>query len=52
MLSRWTQDNFFQYMRQHYNINRLSDYCLEDIPDVTPVANQDYRQLDSEIRSI
>ncbi len=39
-------------MRQHYNIDGLVDYCLEDIPDATPVVNPDYRQLDSEIRSI
>ena len=52
MFARWSQDNFFRYMRQHYNIDGLVDYCLEDIPDATPVVNPDYRQLDSEIRSI
>ena len=39
-------------MRQHYNIDGLVDYCLEDIPDATPVVNPDYRQLDSTLRSI
>ena len=52
MFARWSQENFFRYMRQHYNIDGLVDYCLEDIPDATPVVNPDYRQLDSEIRSI
>lgn len=52
MFARWSQENFFRYMRQHYNIDGLVDYCLEDIPDATPVVNPDYRQLDSEIRSV
>lgn len=39
-------------MRQHYNIDGLVDYCLEDIPDATPVVNPEYRQLDSTLRSI
>ncbi|MCP4271928.1 MAG: hypothetical protein GY781_08170, partial [Gammaproteobacteria bacterium] len=52
MFARWSQENFFKYMRQHYNIDGFVDYCLEDIPDATPVVNPDYRQLDSRIRSI
>ncbi len=52
MFARWSQENFFRYMRQHYNLDGLADYCLEEIPDATPVVNPDYRQLDSEIRSI
>ena len=52
MFARWSQENFFRYMRQHYNIDGLVDYCLEEIPDATPVVNPDYRQLDSNIRSI
>jgi hypothetical protein len=52
MFARWSQENFFRYMRQHYNIDGLVDYCLDDIPDATAVVNPDYRQLDSEIRSI
>ncbi len=52
MFARWSQENFFRYMRQHYNIDGLVDYCLDDIPDATLVVNPDYRQLDSEIRSV
>ncbi|MCP5087456.1 MAG: hypothetical protein GY952_11715, partial [Rhodobacteraceae bacterium] len=52
MFARWSQENFFRYMRQHYNIDGLVEYCLEDIPDSTPVVNPDYRQLDCEIRSL
>ncbi len=45
MFARCSEENFFKYMRQHYNIDRLIDYYLEDIPDTTPVVNPDYRQL-------
>ncbi len=52
MFARWSQENFFRYMRQHYNIDALADYCLEDIPDTTRVVNPDYRQLDSQLHSL
>ncbi len=52
MFARWSQENFFRYMRQHFSIDALVDYCLEEIPDTTPVVNPDYRTLDSQIRSL
>lgn len=52
MFARWSQENFFRYMRQHYNIDALADYSLEVIPDTTRVVNPDYRQLDSDLRSV
>lgn len=52
MFARWSQENFFRYMRQHYNIDALADYCLEDIPDTTKIVNPQYRQLDSKLRSV
>lgn len=51
MFARWSQENFFRYMRQHYNIDGLIDFQLEDIPDATAVVNPVYRELDSQIRS-
>lgn len=51
MFARWSQENFFRYMRQHYNIDALAEYCLDVIPDTTRIVNPDYRQLDSAIRS-
>jgi prepilin-type processing-associated H-X9-DG protein len=51
MFSRWSQENFFGYMRQQFNLDRLIDYCVEAVPDTTPVVNPAYRHLDGEIRS-
>ena len=50
MFARWCQENFFKYMRQHYNIDRLIQYGTEAIPDTTRVINPAWRQLDSQIR--
>jgi hypothetical protein len=50
MFSRWSQENFFKYMKENYNIDRLIDYSLERIPDTTKVVNPEYRQLDGEKR--
>jgi hypothetical protein len=50
MFARWCQENFFKYMRQHYNIDRLAEYGTEAIPDTTRVINPAWRQLDSQVR--
>jgi len=50
MFARWCQENFFKYMRQHYNIDRLAEYGTEAIPDTTRVVNPAWRQLDSQVR--
>jgi hypothetical protein len=50
MFARWCQENFFRYMRQHYNLDRLAEYGVEPIPDTTRVINPAWRQLDSQIR--
>ena len=51
MFARWSQENFFKYMREHYGLDRLVDYATEEIPDTTKVVNPDYRRLDGQVRS-
>lgn len=51
MFSRWSQENFFRYMRQHYNLDRLAEHATEEIPDTVKVVNPDYREIDGKIRS-
>ena len=50
MFTRWCQENFFRYMSQRYNLDRLADYGVEAIADTTRVVNPAWRQLDSQIR--
>ena len=51
MGSRWTQENFFKYMRHNYNLDRLIEYSLDPIPDPTKVVNPAYRSLDKQVRN-
>jgi hypothetical protein len=50
MFARWSQENFFRYMRQSYNLDGLIDYGTDVIPDTTKVVNPAYRTLDGQVR--
>lgn len=50
MFARWSQENFFKYMREHYNLDRLVDYSTKDIPESIKVVNPMYREADGEVR--
>jgi predicted nucleic acid-binding Zn-ribbon protein len=52
MFARWSQENFFKYMREHYGLDRLVDYSTDEIPDTTQVVNPEYRRLDGRVRSL
>ena len=53
IFSRWSQENFFRYMMQHYAIDLLSEYQTEEIPGTNrPVVNPRWRELDSHFRSL
>ena len=51
LFARWSQENFFRYMREHYSLDRLIEYGTEPIPDAISVVNPAWRKLDSQIRS-
>jgi prepilin-type processing-associated H-X9-DG protein len=50
MFGRWSQENFFRYMRQSYNLDGLVDYRTESIPETIMVVNPAYRALDGQVR--
>jgi len=53
LFSRWSQENFFRYMMQHYAIDLLSEYQTEKLPGTKrPVVNPVWRDLDKRIRSV
>ena len=51
LFARWSQENFFRYMREHYSLDRLVEYGTEVVPDAIEVVNPQWRELDSQIRS-
>jgi hypothetical protein len=51
MFARWSQENFLQYMMQHFAIDRLVDYQTGLADETAKVVNPVYRKLESEIKS-
>jgi len=53
LFSRWSQENFFSYMMQHFAIDALNEYRTESIPGTNkPVVNPDRRILDRKYQSV
>jgi hypothetical protein len=52
MFSRWCQENFFQYMMQHFNIDVLLEYGVTEFPDTKKVINPNWRQLERSRNSL
>ena len=51
MFARWSQENFYKYMRQHYGLDRLAEYGTEPIPDPIQTVNPAWRKLHAQIRT-
>jgi hypothetical protein len=45
MFSRWTQENFFKYLRQDYDFDRLLQYAVEQIDKGFVVNNPEYNNI-------
>jgi hypothetical protein len=45
MFSRWTQENFFKYLRQDHDFDRLLQYAVEQIDKDFIVNNPEYNNL-------
>jgi transposase len=52
MFSRWCQENFFNYMMQHFDIDVLLEYGTTTFPDTEKVVNPAWRQLDRSRNSL
>jgi hypothetical protein len=53
LFSRWSQENFFRYMMEHFAIDLLSEYGTEVIPETNrPVVNPNWRELDRQSRAL
>lgn len=50
MLSRWSQENFFKYMRQHFSLDLLIDHQTQPIDATTMLTNPAYRELEGKIK--
>jgi hypothetical protein len=52
MFSRWSQENFFQYMMQNYDIDKLTEYGIEEINPEKMVVNPSYRKNEYTLRKL
>jgi transposase len=53
LFSRWSQENFFRYMMEHFGIDALNEYRTEAISGTNrPVVNPAWRELDRQQRSV
>ncbi len=51
MFSRWVQENFFKYMHQHYDFDKVMENMTEEISGPIRVINPKWKDLDYKIRS-
>lgn len=52
MKSRISQENFFRYGRQEFNLDTLASYKKVDVDETVKVVNPQYRKLDREVKSL
>lgn len=52
MFSRWCQENFFRYMKQHYGLDMLQEYGVTPLSDTETVINPDRRQQEGQRSSM
>jgi transposase-like protein len=52
MFTRWCQENFFQYMMHHFDIDRIIEYGDMDLPDTEQVVNPAWRELNRQRNSV
>jgi hypothetical protein len=50
LMARWSQENFFKYMREHFGLDALVEYGTEEIPATVTVVNPAWREMDKKVR--
>jgi hypothetical protein len=50
LMARWSQENFFKYMREHYGLDALVEHGTEPIPATVTVLNPAWRDLNRQVR--
>lgn len=51
MFARWCQENFFKYLKEHFDLDGLVEYGAEELPGTAQVVNPAWRHLDTEIKN-
>jgi hypothetical protein len=51
MFSRWSQENFFKYMDEHFDLDRLASYATAPADETRKVVNPLWRTLATKLKS-
>jgi len=52
MFARWCQENYFRYMRQEYDLDRIYQYAVQQLDDNIKVVNPDHAKLTYQIKKV
>ncbi len=52
MFSRWSQENFFKYMRDQFSVDALTSHALAPMDDDTVVVNPRRRNLEKQVNKL
>jgi hypothetical protein len=52
MFARWSQENFFRYLIQDYDFDKMISYGIETIDPEKMVVNPEYRRLTHQIKKL
>jgi hypothetical protein len=52
MFSRWSQENFFRYMRQEYDIDRIIQYGVDELDKTIMVVNREYSNFSYKLKKL
>ena len=50
LFARWSQENYFRYMRQHYGLDALVEYGTEAMPDTSFTVNPTWREWNAKVK--
>jgi hypothetical protein len=50
LFARWSQENYFRYMRQHFGLDTLVEHGTEAMPDTAFTVNPAWRKLNADLR--
>jgi hypothetical protein len=50
MFARWTQENYFKYMIENYDLDKMIEYGTQPIKAETSLVNPAYRQINYQLK--
>ena len=50
MFARWSQENFFRYMRQEYDLDRITQYGVDELDKSILVVNLEYNNINYKLK--